>query len=427
MVTRSLRKVYLAFHGLNRSSGNVKSAMGSQVITSAANFITSILLVRGLGLEQFGRFSVAFLLIMVVRNFLNGMVLTPMSVVAPRLRTGSDAAYRGFLLVNAIGFCIGASLLLWSTSVPLGALLNAPWLPEFAIAIAVASATTNFTDFLRRYFFVRSAGATALTVDFLRFTVQLAILATAYVAAPDLLSPTFALWSMTAGSIVAGLVGMLRYGEASWSRRLWKTAWPRHWNFIKWMTPTMALDSVQGQAPMFIGAAILGESALGLVRAIQQVANVLNLPFNALTQIAPSMGATAMKEAGIQGLKKLLLRMTLFSVSVVGAGSLLVLMLYKKILVDLLGITEPGAFGVLLAYMLLNIFMLLRLALIIFTQVKERPAINTAANIVGTSFALIVAPFMIVSFGALAIPSMSVLIVLVTIMILVLLGRRLEL
>ena len=427
MIARLISKIALTLHGLHSRSSNVKWAMGSQIITSAANLITSVLLVRGLGLEQFGRFSVGFLLIMVGRNFLIGIVLTPMSVVAPKLRPDNDAAYRGFLLVNAIVFCLAASFLLWGASAPLGELLSAPWLPEFAIAVAAASAATNFTDFLRRYFFVRSAGATAFTMDFLRYTFQLAILVTVYVAAPDTLSPIFALWSLTAGSIVAGLVGIYRFGDVTWSRRLWKMTWLRHWNFIKWMTPTMALQSLQGQAPMFIGAAFLGESTLGLVRAIQQVANVLNLPFNALMQIAPSMGATALREAGTQGLKSFLRRMTLLSLSVVGAGSLLVLALYKPILVGLLGITETGAFGVLLTYMLVNILFLMRLPLIIFTQVKERPAINTAANIVGTSFALIVAPFMIVSFGALAIPSMSVLIVLVTIMILVLLGRRLGL
>lgn len=419
MVAQLLGKVALALRGLNSRSGNVKWAMGSQIITSAANFITSVLLVRGLGLEQFGRFSVGFLLIMVARNFLNGMVLTPMSVVAPRLRSGSDAAYRGFLLANAIVFCLGASLLLWSTSVPLGALLNAPWLPEFAIAVAVASAVTNFTDFLRRYFFVRNTGATAFTVDFLRYTVQLAILVATYVVAPNVLSPTFALWSLTAGSIVAGLVGMLRYGKISWNRRLWRTTWPRHWNFIKWMTPTMALQSVQGQAPMFIGAALLGESTLGLVRAIQQVANVLNLPFNALTQIVPSMGATAMKEAGLQGLKKLLRRMTLLSVGAVGAGSLLVLALYKPVLVGLLGITEAGAFGVLLAYIVLNIFMLLRLPLTVAVDVKERPIFNTLANLAGTVFALAFASVTIGTAGMVAIPGMSIIIILITIVILV--------
>lgn len=78
---------------LLRHRGNVRWAVMSQIVTSGANFLT--ILVRTLGLEGFGLISICFLLIMILRNFLNGMVLIPMSALGPKRSDSSQAAYRG--------------------------------------------------------------------------------------------------------------------------------------------------------------------------------------------------------------------------------------------------------------------------------------------------------------------------------------------
>lgn len=64
-------------------SRDARWALLSQVVTSGGNFATTLILVRDLGLEGFGQFSICFLLIMLTRNFLNATVLTPMSTIGP--------------------------------------------------------------------------------------------------------------------------------------------------------------------------------------------------------------------------------------------------------------------------------------------------------------------------------------------------------
>jgi hypothetical protein len=92
----------------------------------------------------------------------------------------------------------------------------------------------------------------------------------------------------------------------------------------------------------------------------------------------------------------------------------------------LLGISQTGAFEVLITFVLLNILLLLRLPLIVATQVRARPRIHTIANAIGTGLAIAVAPGMIRLLGPVAIPGMSVLIVVITIMVMQTLLSRLS-
>lgn len=374
-------------------------AMISQVVTSGANFVTTVLLVRALGLEDFGRFSICFLLTMIVRNFLNGMVLMPMSTIAPKLNISSAPAYRGFLAVNALVFAILSSLLLVAICAPLGWLINAPWLVGLAVPLAFANLTAVAADYMRRFHFVYDTPAAACGVDVVRFTCQLAFLLALVLVWPEDMTPASALYTLTTGAMAGAAFGTLYHGSARWSSRLARAVWPRHWNFIKWMTPGYVLDAIQHNAPLFLGSAILGEAALGLVRSMQQLANVLNLPLNALQQVAPSLAATAFKKNGHAGLRKFLLVMTSSSVGFVLVTALATYLLADIVIGILFDIPTGQALPVLISYFAVNILILLRLPFIIRMQSLERPIFITIASLVGAIAAVAFSYVFLTVFG----------------------------
>ena len=117
---------------LYRGSRQPRWVMASQMVTSGANFATTLIVVTSLGLETFGQFSLCFILMMIARNFLVGLVLAPRSAITPRLGRHALAGYRGFLAANTLVFSLGSSLLLYVLAAPLGAVLDAPWLPHGA-------------------------------------------------------------------------------------------------------------------------------------------------------------------------------------------------------------------------------------------------------------------------------------------------------
>tara|TARA_R100000365_G_C2748060_1_gene78765 strand:- start:4624 stop:5880 length:1257 start_codon:yes stop_codon:yes gene_type:complete len=355
-------------------------AMASQVVTSGANFATTLIIVRSLGLGEFGQFSVCFLLAMIMRNFLNGVLLTPMSTIAPKLTHRAQANYRGFLAVNGIAFSLSSSILLYALAAPLGIALNAPWLPEMALALALANFTANGADFIRRYHFVQNAPVWAFAVDMVRFTVQLGLLLALALVWNNDFSAQTALYALAAGGLFGLIGGLLHYGTATWSNRVSSAVWPRHWNFIKWMTPNVTLEVAQNSGVLLLGGAILGDAALGGVRAMQNLANTINLPFNALQQVAPTLASRALVAGGVVGMKRFIASMIRWSLLLVFLITFAVFVFADPLIAGLFQIPVSENLGILLLFCGANALVAIRFPLTVGFQSTEQPLMLLMAN-----------------------------------------------
>ncbi len=388
------------FGRLYRRSAQPRWALASQLVTSGANLATSMLLVAVLGLEGFGRFSLCFILIMVIRNFLQAVILVPMSTILPRLSPGTWAAYRGFVLVETLVFCLFGAGLLLLFAAPLGLALRAPWLGQMALVMAVASVLGNLADVLRRYHVVALQPARAFGVDLFRFAVQMGLLGAAVLARPGWLDPERALLVLAVGGaagIAAGLGGL---GALRLRTRFLRACWPRHWTYIKWLSVSCGLEAVQANSPFLLGTALLGEAGLGLARAMQQIANVLNIPVNTLQQIAFSMAAAERQAKGLAGLRAFLTRMAGWSGSGLILGSLVLFALAGPILRDGLGLDPAQAMPVLAVFCAYNIVLLARLVLQTWASVEQEFAVITIASAIGAVVSLAAALVVVPLFGS---------------------------
>jgi O-antigen/teichoic acid export membrane protein len=337
-----------------------------------------------------------------------------MSILAPKLADVSTPAYRGFLLVNAVVFAAATSALLVGLTVPLGVMLRAPWLVTLAIPLAVANALSNFADYVRRYHFVYEAPALAFSVDGVRYAVQLGVLLLLGKALPGHLTAGAALYSLGAGGLAATVLGMARYGDTRWVRRLSAAIWPRHLNFIRWLTPSVMLDTILGSAPLFIAQSLLGETALGLARAMQSLANVLNLPLNAVLQVAPSMATAELVRGGQRALRRFLLRMTAWNVGALLLISATVVAFSQFAFGTVFHLDAAAARPIVLLYCLVNVVVILRLPLIIGFQAVERPHVMAMANALGCAASIALSPFAIRAAGAAGIPIATAVAVFIT-------------
>lgn len=389
---------------LFKRSSQARWAMASQVMTSGGNFAISIIVVRTLGIGEFGRFSVAFLLITIVRNFLEGTVLNPLSSIAPKLRGTSVRAYRGFVLANAAAFGVGSSILLFVLAKPLGWSIGSPWLPDIALALAGAVLTGSMADFLRRYQFVVARPVRAFTIDFCRFVAQLTLIGVLATALRDRFTTETALYALAIANMLAVLPGSIFLGALSWRPRLNALMWPRHWNFIKWMGPTVALEALLNAVPLFAANIILGEAALGLVRVAQQITNILNMPMYALQQVLPSIAAKRLKVAGYDSMVHLL-RRTAYAMA--GASILLgiVIVAASAPVATIMGVDGSSSFAVLLAlFMLINIINAIRFPSMVFVNTVEDPTANFVASLIGVTLSIVLSLFLIGYLGEIAVP-----------------------
>lgn len=409
---------------LYEGSRQPRWAMASQMVTSGTNFATTLIIVRSLGFEEFGRFSVCFLSMMMARNFLNGLVLTPMSTIAPKLSDRAQADYRGFLAANAMAFSVGSSVLLYALAVPLGVLLDAPWLSGLALAMALANFTANGADFIRRYHFVQNAPVRAFAVDAIRFAAQLGLLLGLAFYWRESFSAATALYALAAGGLVGLVVGMPHYGITRWSGRLSSAVWPRHRNFIGWMTPVAVIESVQTSGVLLIGGLIVGEAALGAIRAIENLANVLNLPFNALQQVTPSMAARLLKRGKVQSVYRLLASLSSASLMFILIITIAMSLNFKSISLFLFTSYSDEYFSVFLIFCAVNAMATIRYPLTVILQIMERPGALVITGIFSAALAVAGALILPVDFGSTGLAVARLLGVSVSIVLLITAVRR---
>jgi len=155
---------------------HVNWALIDQAMVSGVNFLTGILLARYLGLEEFGRFTLAWMAVLFVNSIQHAAINSPMMSVGPKQPESEVRAYYGAIFVQQIVFSCVIFVLLY-----LGVRLSAVMFPEWqadSLALPLASAALGFQfqDFLRRYFFTRERSSAAFANDAIRYLSQIIVL-----------------------------------------------------------------------------------------------------------------------------------------------------------------------------------------------------------------------------------------------------------
>ncbi|MEX0285050.1 MAG: lipopolysaccharide biosynthesis protein [Paracoccaceae bacterium] len=363
-------------------------AMAGQVLTSAANLLTTVLLIRLLGLEGFGQFSLCFLMIMVLRSFFMSVVLAPMSTIAPKLRTSSQRAYLGFLLLLVAGFVVVSSLVVAALLYPLSWMLGAPWLMTLAVPMLVTHAMASGSDFCARLHMVTGNPKRSFGVEWVRYSVQFGVILGIFVQNPSALTPATALYALAIAALAGAMTGMMFTPTPKLSRRLTAALWPRHWNFIRWMSLANIVESVQTMAPMFIGLALLGEAALGVLRPIQQLSNILNLPTNAMHQFLPTTATEAFQKRGVTGLGTTLRTAAGWTLLYFTVVALALMVLSPALSTFIFATPQPGFTSLILIFAAANLFIALRVVFSTAFLCIEEPRQFVLVHGLGMLFAI---------------------------------------
>ncbi|WBL34201.1 oligosaccharide flippase family protein [Sinirhodobacter sp. HNIBRBA609] len=387
--------------GLLRQTREARWTLIGQVVASGGNFAASILLVRAMGLEGFGRYSLCFIALMILRNLLGAVLLTPLALIGPRLRNTSLAAFRGLAL--ALALCLGAvgSLTLFAGFALLAQADGYAWAAQAALPLALANLLGTLADFLRRHLLVFERARAASAQDVLRHATQIGAIAVLILSASEM-TEIEALWALCLGSSASVAFGLALFGRATLRPRFARSLGPKLWHLARWQLPTTLLETLQGNAPLLIAGFVLGDGALGLLRALQQVTNLLALPFNALSQIAPSIAARCHARLGVHGLRRALLRLSLGTVGLFALAMAALLALWPVLSTRWMQIDVPRGSAELLLYCLLNLIVLLRLPLTSWTLVLGRPQVITRATAFGTVCSIGVTLALLAPLGAVA-------------------------
>jgi O-antigen/teichoic acid export membrane protein len=279
-----------------------------QGMVSAANFFTNILIARGLGLYEFGLFTLAWSLVLFAAALQYTLISAPMFTMAPQHEPASQAGYFGAVVAQELAF-LALALLLFLVGARVGSLFFEHWdLSGYALALAAAAVAYLAQDFIRRCLFARARQRMALLSDAISYLGQIVLLLVAFQYGVRLEG---VLWISAATSALAAVVGLAFIGPLEWRAGHWRESMTQHWRFSRWLLGSQLVQWVSNYTFLLVTATLLGAAAVGGLRAAWLVLAVNNILFLGQENFLPVRAAEVLQRHGRKALQSLMWHWTL--------------------------------------------------------------------------------------------------------------------
>lgn len=296
-------------------------SFGDQALSSACNFLTTILLARALGLEAFGVYTMVWLALYFAMSLQLGLVVSPMMSIGTKEQGAQAEAYYTVVFLHQAGYVVLAAGAIFAVLRLAGG--SPSPLAEVALPGSMAAASYLTQDFLRRYLFARRRPAGILLIDVINQSLKLGALVALWQAGR--MTVENALWAVAGAAAVSTLCGLGMSGPLLWRRQILASVTGRQWRSARWLVLTGSVQWALSYSGLLVTAGLFGPKVLGALRAAQSLLAVLNVVREALENIVPPLAGKALAEGGMSGLHRMLGHAMLFAgltgaVAVLGLG-----------------------------------------------------------------------------------------------------------
>jgi O-antigen/teichoic acid export membrane protein len=291
-----------------RRYSHINWALCDQVLVSGCNFLTTVLFARILGVDEFGRFALLWLAMMIVNSVHASLLISPMMNIGPKKDpVQQDGFFSVLLVMEAISIVVSGTVI-WCGTLGVDAVLDNLDLNSLAAPLAAAAVAFFAREFFRRYFFARRRSAIAFLNDTLGYAAQFALILA--MAGTATFSSTDALWIIAAAAAVSSLAALPRLRLADFRIANLRPVGLECWQFSKWILATASVTTTVQYFYMLIAGALLGTAAVGGLRAAQNLMQATHVLLLAMENVVPVRAAIHLRDNGIPGLKSFLVRTT---------------------------------------------------------------------------------------------------------------------
>ncbi|MFZ0304488.1 MAG: MATE family efflux transporter [Terracidiphilus sp.] len=289
-------------------------ALADQVMVSASNFGAGIVLVRGLGLSEFGKYTVAYAFLLYANSLQMSFIASPMLSLAPLMEGEAKRQFvNGMLALQLV-----ASLVLFMAFALVGS-LSRFFTPLFSIpevfAFACCVGTYQLQDWLRRYYFLSNRGQLAIATDFISYCLQvLALFVLWRLHGLTLFRAFVVICATSLAAVVMGPITDRLRPELGHLRKTWEQC--------KSLSHGLLVSSqvrwFGSQGVFLFGTVILGTAVVGGLRAAQYVCGPLYLFLLALENVIPIRIAEELRRKGPEGAHAFTQRTILTGIAISG-------------------------------------------------------------------------------------------------------------
>ena len=319
-----------------------------QAIVSGSNFLISILILRFLGIENFGVYSILWLLLLFFNSVQLAYVISPLLTNAPKQKIINLNLFYGNTFIQQLFFTFLIFILSFCLLEFFGNFFKDYKVQQFSIPFSFAIFFSQFYQFLRRICFSKKLFFKATVLDC--FVYSIIIFSLIYLNLINELNLNKVFWIFSISFFLGFILNASLIFSFGYNFNTLTNFLRENWTISKWLLYTSILQWFSGNLWVINTGIILGPYILGIVRACQNILNIANIIFQSFENIIP---ATTSKKFMTRGknymdtfLSKIVKKGLLFTASL----SLLILLLAKPLLYLIYG-NETANYSEILIFM----------------------------------------------------------------------------
>lgn len=287
-----------------------------QGVVSVAGFVTSVLIGRHAP-EELGIYVMALSIVLFIRGFQEQMVSIPYTIFHHHHKDGLPG-YRGSCLVQQFGLVVATFVFLIAITIAaaMGWLESSMKSPLIVLLLLMPALLMR--EVVRQYCFTHQQNITALAIDSSITVLQIGgLVALGYFG---LISGASAWAVIGLACLITLVLWYVQNGpEIKFVRQRLKGDWNQNWTFGKWSVAGQLVGSLPTLVLPWMLAAATGTAGTGLLGAAMTLVGVANIFNTGMANFLTPKAAKVYVDEGAHGLQRVMIRMTLIFLLVIGS------------------------------------------------------------------------------------------------------------
>ncbi len=254
-----------------------------QIVVSASNFFISILILRYLGIEEFGIFSFFWLIILFIGSIQQSLIISPLFSNAPKYKFSNLNLFYGNVFIQQITLIIFTIFIFYLFS-KLFYFINSEYdLVEYFFSLSMLIIFFQLYNFFRRFHYSRKFFANIFIIDLIIYSIFFIIII--YCNLNNKLDLLTVLKTFTFIFIIGTLLSFKLYKYFKFKKKLFFRIIKENWSISSWLVLSNIIQWFSANLWLINIGLILGPFYLGIIRACQTILNISNLLFQTLENL----------------------------------------------------------------------------------------------------------------------------------------------
>lgn len=330
LAVRRILQLWQERNSANSHTVRLIFGFSDEALLSSSTLVLMIYLARQLSIDEFGRFSLLYTGLLFATALQTALITQPHHIIYPDLGPHIRSAYTRRLIFVQLSLAIVIVLPLMATCV----LMTGPSSYRYGLlALCVTILAYQMQEFFRRVLYSAQKSKAAFQNDLANVVLQTSAIVT--LGWNSRLTMVSALLAMAASSTIAAIIGYVQTNDVSNDR---DTACPllevieMHWNHGRWLLSSSILGSARTWLYPIATAGMVGAGGVAAYRAIQTLLGPTGLLIRVLdTSCAPQV-ARVWSVEGPAGVKRFTAQLLLWTVPVIVAFAIVVLVWAPELL-----------------------------------------------------------------------------------------------